>query len=194
MLLAVLTPLLLLTPQAAAKTNTVQPPQLANVVASALKVKPQPHFPDMTANYTKMVADKAAQAELDAQRAAQDAANALVAEQATQAAERLRTAYIVYNSSYNTYQAGYGELTGSYGYALYGGNCVSQVPYALRGQGNPINWPSTSGPYIGGAVLFWYNHTGRITGFWSNGDIEIAEENAGGAPHRYARSYFRGFR
>jgi hypothetical protein len=87
-----------------------------------------------------------------------------------------------------------GELVGSRGFAI-GGNCVNQIPFGLRAPGNPISWPSTSGPYIGGAALWHSNHVGQITGFWSNGDIEIAHQGWYGPPQtRFPRSTFRGFR
>lgn len=89
-----------------------------------------------------------------------------------------------------------GTLTGSAGYALPWGNCVNQIPYGLRGFGNPSSWlATTQTPYIGGAALWYFNHTGRIVGIWSNGDLEIAHENAGGwGQTRFPRSAFRGFR
>lgn len=94
----------------------------------------------------------------------------------------------------SVYPSSSGTLTGSYGYAI-PGNCVDQIPMNLRGSGNPINWPSTSGPYIGGAALWYSNHVGQIVGFWSNGDIEIAHQGWSGAPiTRFPRSTFRGFR
>jgi hypothetical protein len=59
-------------PNAVAKPDTVKiDPHLTNVVATALQTPQQPTFPDLTANYNKMVADKALQAQqaLDAQNA-----------------------------------------------------------------------------------------------------------------------------
>lgn len=87
-------------------------------------------------------------------------------------------------------------IAGTRGYALPYGNCINQVPYTLRGQGNPINWSVlTQTPYIGAAALWYFNHTGRVVGMWSNGDLEIAHENWGGyAQTRFPRSAFRGFR
>jgi len=80
-------PVLILVPQAAAKPNTPTiNPHLADVIATALVLKPQPHFPDRTANYQQMVADKATQTVLDAQRASQDAANALAVQYSAHAA------------------------------------------------------------------------------------------------------------
>lgn len=78
-------------PQAAAIHDTkIIQPQLANVVATALVAKPQAQFPNMTANYNKMLVIKAneAKALIDAQRAAQDAANALAAQQTRYIAPR----------------------------------------------------------------------------------------------------------
>lgn len=83
---------------------------------------------------------------------------------------------------------------GSMGYTIPYGNCVWEVPAHRRPMGNPITWvPRTQTPYIGAIVLFHYNHTGIITGLYSNGDIEIRHQNGGGLPHRFPRSEFRGF-
>lgn len=88
-----------------------------------------------------------------------------------------------------------GNLMGSLGYALPGGNCVNQVPLAQRAAGNPISWAVLSyTPYIGAAALFQYNHVGIVSGIWSNGELEIRHENCPGCPTRYPRSTFRGFR
>ena len=127
-----------------------------------------------------------------AEEAARAAEAARQAQLAADEAERVRQSQIVYNAP----QAVSGELTGSIGYAIAGGNCVNQVPAYLRGQGNPINWTVlTLQPYIGGAALWYFNHTARVVGLWSNGDIEVAQENfSGGNIHRYPRSAFRGFR
>lgn len=85
-----------------------------------------------------------------------------------------------------------GELTGDHGYAI-GGNCVNEI--TNRPMGNPITWVATTQtPYIGAAALFYYNHVARIVGFWSNGDIEVAQQGWSGTPiTRFPRSTFRGF-
>lgn len=84
---------------------------------------------------------------------------------------------------------------GSIGYARAGGNCVNEPGVNNPGFGNPISWPVTSGtPWIGATALWTYNHTGVVTGIWSNGDIEVRHQNVTGGVHRYPRSAFRGFR
>jgi len=85
-----------------------------------------------------------------------------------------------------------GGLVGSIGYAKAGGNCVNQIN--PRPNGNPITWPARSQtPTIGSAALFSYNHTGRVVGIWSNGDVEVAHENYKGSQTRFPRSALRGF-
>ncbi len=86
-------------------------------------------------------------------------------------------------------------LTGSIGYARAGGNCVNEPGVKNPGYGNPIDWPVlTQSPYIGATALWTYNHTGVVTGIWSNGDIEVRHQNYWGGQHRFPRSAFRGFR
>lgn len=86
------------------------------------------------------------------------------------------------------------ELIGSIGYAVHTGNCVNE-PGVNKGVGNPSNWPAlTQTPTIGATVLFTYNHTGVITGIWSDGSIEVRHQNYRGTEHRFPRSAFRGFR
>jgi hypothetical protein len=86
-------------------------------------------------------------------------------------------------------------ITGAFGYALAGGNCVMEPGVNNPGWGNPIAWPITSTqPWIGASALFWYNHVAVVTGLWSNGDIEVRHQNCPGCPSRYPRSMFRGYR
>lgn len=86
-----------------------------------------------------------------------------------------------------------GGLTGSIGFALSGGNCVNQAKNPAPG--NPISWPVLfSEPKIGATVLFVWNHTGHVTGIWSNGDIEVGHENCPGCPTRYGPGLIRGYR
>ena len=86
-------------------------------------------------------------------------------------------------------------LTGSFGYARAGGNCVREAGINNPGWGNPINWPVTSyQPWIGATALFGFNHTAVVTGIWSNGDIEVRHQNYWGGQHRFPRGSFRGFR
>lgn len=88
-----------------------------------------------------------------------------------------------------------GELVGSFGYALAGGNCVNEPGVNNPGWGNPIEWPVTSQtPWIGASVLFYFNHVAVVTGVWSNGDVEIRHQNCPNCPTRYPRSMIRGFR
>lgn len=99
------------------------------------------------------------------------------------------------NVTYNV-SASTGTLTGSVGFALVGGNCVNQVPLSERLDGNPITWPVlTMTPYIGAIALFPYNHVAVVTGIWSNGDVEVRQENWGGYPQtRFSVAELRGFR
>lgn len=84
-------------------------------------------------------------------------------------------------------------LLGSIGYASPYGNCVNE-PGVKRQKGNPITWVARTGtPYIGATFLFYSNHTGVVTGIWSNGDIEVRHQNYQGGQHRFSRSMFRGF-
>lgn len=93
------------------------------------------------------------------------------------------------------YAVGGGELTGSVGYAIAYGNCVNEPGVNNPGWGNPIDWPVLSSePTIGATALWNYNHTGVVTGIWSNGDIEVRHQNFPGGQTRFSRSEFRGFR
>lgn len=86
-------------------------------------------------------------------------------------------------------------LTGSIGYARPGGNCVNEPGINNPRNGNPINWPVTSStPRIGATALWTYNHTGVVTGIWSNGDVEVRHQNYTGSQTRFPRGAFRGFR
>ena len=104
------------------------------------------------------------------------------------------------NSSLTSPKVGLGSsnisgLLGSIGYAVAGGNCVNEPGVNNPGYGNPIDWPVLSGtPTIGATALWNYNHTGVVTGIWSNGDIEVRHQNYGGGQHRFSPSEFRGFR
>lgn len=86
-------------------------------------------------------------------------------------------------------------LVGSIGYALSWGNCVNEPGVNNPGYGNPIGWPVLSSePTVGATALFTWNHTGVVTGLWSNGDVEVRHQNYWGGQHRFPRSMFRGFR
>jgi hypothetical protein len=93
----------------------------------------------------------------------------------------------------NNYSSG--ELNGSVGYSSAWGNCVNEPGVNNPGWGNPINWPTTSGsPWIGASALFYTNHVAVVTGLWSNGDIEVRQQNSPGMPHRLPRAMIRGYR
>lgn len=87
-------------------------------------------------------------------------------------------------------------LLGSIGYAKCGGNCVKEPGVNSPHNGtNPTSWPVLSTtPTIGATALWTYNHTGVVTGIWSNGDIEVRHQNYCGKQHRFPLSAFRGFR
>ncbi len=140
----------------------------------------QPKFPDRTKEALEGQAYNAEQARLKAEA---DAAAAFAAQQEQ----------IAYEAPI---QADGGLLSGSYGYALAGGNCVNEVPANERPDGNPITWSvTTMTPYIGAIALFPYNHVAIVTGIWSNGDIEVRQQNWSGIPQtRFHLNELRGFR
>lgn len=91
-----------------------------------------------------------------------------------------------------------GKLTGSIGYARCGGNCVLEPgvnsPHLGVGTG-PSDWPSLfSTPRIGATVLFNFNHTGVVTGIWSDGSIEVRHQNYCYNKHRFYPNEIRGYR
>lgn len=87
------------------------------------------------------------------------------------------------------------ELVGSIGYARSGGNCVNEPGVNNPRTGNPSSWAATSRtPRIGATVLFTWNHTGVVTGIWSNGDVEVRHQNYWGGQHRFPQSMIRGYR
>lgn len=126
--------------------------------------------------------------------AAQEAAEQAQAKQVADAAAAQAKA--VYEAPTAVYHEASGALTGSIGYATPGGNCVLEVPPLERLMGNPITWPVlTQTPYIGAIALFPYNHVAVVTGLWSNGDVEVRQQNWGGVPQtRFSRGELRGFR
>jgi hypothetical protein len=166
------------------------------MVATALELKPQPEFPDYTENYKKNLAN------IEAKRIADElAAETARLEAVRQEEERKRyiAAPVAVKPVYGAYVAsnnnGNASLMGSYGYARAGGNCVNEPGVNNPGYGNPIDWPATSSnPWIGATFLFYSNHTGVVTGIWSNGDIEVRHQNFSGGQHRFPASYFRGYR
>ena len=88
-----------------------------------------------------------------------------------------------------------GGLMGSIGYALPYGNCVDEPGVNNPGWGNPIDWPVLSQtPSIGATALWTYNHTGVVTGIWSDGSIEVRHRNYRGGQSRFSPGEFRGFR
>lgn len=103
---------------------------------------------------------------------------------AEQAAEQARVAYMASLA-----------LTGSFGYSAPGGNCVwTAMAYGKLQPGNPISWyVTTHTPFIGAAALFPFNHVAVVVGIYGNGDIEVAQQNSPGAPHRYSQWEIRGY-
>lgn len=166
---------------------SLQPADLAKAQFAPLAPEP---------NYDKEVlaplhADQAAEAVVAAQAAkvaAQVAAQAAQEVQAALAAQTIKATQVAEISTIGT-------LTGSEGYSLPYGNCVDQAGVNNPGWGNPIDWPVlTQVASIGATVLFYFNHTAVVSGIWSNGDIEVYQQNAPGMAHRIPRSEIRGFR
>lgn len=146
-------------------------------------------------NYDKEVLEPLHKAQAQAAAVAEAARVAAEQKRIKDEADRLAALRTAQNASYAVYSIG--ELiSGSLGYSLAWGNCVNEpgVNNPFNGS-NPIGWPATSQtPWIGASALFFFNHVAVVTGFWSNGDIEVRQQNSPGAPHRYHRSMFRGFR
>jgi hypothetical protein len=95
----------------------------------------------------------------------------------------------------NSFSSGSGDLAGSAGYSSPWGNCVNEPGVNNPGWGNPIDWPTSSGtPWVGASALFYFNHVAVVTGIWSNGDIEVRQQNSPGMPHRIPRGMIRGYR
>lgn len=135
------------------------------------------------------------QEQLQAEEAAKiqrDAEAAEAAKQAAILAAQVHTVAVQAATLTSSYE---GSLTGSYGYASPFGNCVNEPGVNNPGWGNPIDWPVLSTvPTLGATFLFYSNHTGVVTGIWSNGDLEVRHQNYVGGQHRFPRSMFRGFR
>lgn len=102
------------------------------------------------------------------------------------------------STSYSPLAQAVGTLLGSRGYARAGGNCVNEPGVNSPNNGtNPISWAVLSYRPSIGATALWrgINHTGVVTGLWSNGDIEIRHQNWNGpAVTRFPASAFRGYR
>jgi len=97
--------------------------------------------------------------------------------------------------SYAPSYGGLGVLTGSVGYSDPDGNCVDEPGVNNPGYGNPIDWPVLyTTPHIGSTVLFVFNHTAVVVGIWSNGYVEVDQENAPGMTHTIPPSMIRGYR
>lgn len=128
-----------------------------------------------------------------AQEAAEAAESARLAEEAQRQAE---AAAIVPAAPVQPTQAYYGDsLSGSYGYSIAWGNCVDEPGVNNPGWGNPSDWGITSTePWIGASALFWYNHVAVVTGLWSNGDVEVRQQNCPACATRYSRLMLRGYR
>lgn len=170
-----------------------KPPSVPNTISESLQTKKVVR-PDWEKEV--LVPLKTKQAEEEAARVAEEAR--IAAEQAAKAAaeaERLAQRPVVYTAPVPSYTASNGVLTGSLGYANPYGNCVLEPGVNNPGWGNPINWPVLSStPHIGSTALFYFNHVAVVTGIWSNGDLEVRQQNTTGGQHRYPRSMFRGFR
>lgn len=174
--------LLLLFPQTVSyKAHAVERPGLdPTPIQVALQPKTTPSFDDAVLKPLREV--QAVQAE--AKRVADEEAAKQAQIAAEKAAEQARIAY--YNSI---------GLTGDFGYSAGGGNCVwTAMAYGKWQPGNPISWyPTTHTPFIGAAVLFYFNHVAVVTGIYGNGDVEVVQQNAPGAPHRYSQWEVRGY-
>lgn len=156
-------------------------PKIITLVQEVLEIKKQT-VPSFDKEILEPLKASQEQAKKDAEEAARKLAEA-------------RAVTYTYYPVYVPYVAS-GELTGSFGYARAGGNCILEPGINNPGWGNPIDWPVLySEPAIGRTALFTYNHTSVIVGLWSNGDIEVRHQNWSGAPRtRFPRSAFRGYR
>lgn len=157
-----------------------------------------PEFPDMTSNYKKMVEEKVVEAErLSALKAAEMAQAAQQAQDAAQqSANASAASRMPQTASYDEAFLPPSGLMGSMGHATAGGNCVNEPGINNPFDGtNPISWAVlSSSPWIGATVLFTWNHTGVVTGIWSNGDVEVRHQNCSRCPTRYSQDLIRGYR
>lgn len=86
-------------------------------------------------------------------------------------------------------------VAGVLGYSLPYGNCVDEPGVNNPGWGNPIQWTILSyDPWPGASALFYYNHVAIVSGIYSDGSLEVRQQNSPGAPHHVPRSQIRGFR
>lgn len=150
-------------------------------------------------NYTTAVLDPlyAAQKQEALVYAAEQAAAAKQAEIAAQAAivEVPIDSPVIKTSAIAPVSTGVDGLVGSLGYSDPDGNCVDEPGVNNPGYGNPISWAVLYyTPHIGSTVLFTFNHTAVVVGIWSNGDVEVDQENAPGMTHRIPPSMVRGYR
>lgn len=164
-------------PKVAARPEKVNLQVGTAVLQNALKDPAQPKFPDYSANYQNYVT---------AQTACEAKGGTFSISGCDMPAPDPGPVYEAPVSS---------GLIGQIGYSLAGGNCVDMaIAYGKDQPGNPISWYATTGrPFIGAAALFYFNHVAIVVGIWGNGDIEVAQENSPGAPHRYSQSEIRGY-
>lgn len=168
-------------------------------VAALVPVNPKPDYDKAVLEPLRHSQEvKAAKEKADALEAARQATEALQLEQARLAREAQELAdrqVAQVAATVHPAQAVSYDLIGSLGYSLPYGNCVNEPGVNNPGYGNPINWPVTSNtPWLGATVLFTFNHVAVATGMWSNGDIEVRQQNSPGMSHRIPRGMIRGYR
>lgn len=180
-------------PQAAvAPVVPVSPPTPTSIRLPIQFVRSPPR-PDFTLQV--LIPLQESQREAAAKKAAQDAQAAVEAARIAETAKEAQLAHPYEKPRYAASTQSGELIVGTLGYSSAFGNCVNEVKAIGKNQpGNPISWTATTQtPAIGEAALFYSNHVARITGLWSNGDIEVAQQNSPGAPHRYPRYMLRGF-
>lgn len=136
----------------------------------------------------KIEADKQAAEQIEAARQAQVASeSAIVGMSAVNVAADSVEAYPNTPASY--------LVAGVVGWSEASGNCVDEAKaYGKNQPGNPISWvPTTDQPFLGAAVLFYFNHVAIVVGIYDNEDVEVIQQNSPGAPHRYSPSEIRGY-
>lgn len=136
-------------------------------------------------------------------RAAQAAKQAELDKLAAEEQERLRQAEVARQTVYTPQQSTWvtpsvytGDLiAGRAGFIAPGNNCVDWVKqFRSVPMGNPIGWqPTTMKPFIGAIAVFYFNHTARVEGIYSDGSVAVSHANAPGAPVRYTMRQIRGF-
>lgn len=130
-------------------------------------------------------------------KAAQDAAAAI---EAVKQAEEARQVAILKVSRITNISTSFSPASGQLVAGVMGwsspyGNCVDEArAYGKVQSGNPITWvPTGDTPFLGAAVLFYFNHTAVVSGIYADGSIEVYQQNSPGAPHHYSQSQIRGY-